>query len=183
MRIEGLVVDVHQALFATAESASYEGIFEIDAIDMGPDVYTPEGPFEWSALLTNVGGAILVSGTVAGSVYTDCARCLEKASFDVEGEIEGYFIIPGQGEAPEDMDEDEFDELPEDNRLDLEPLVMAGIVIDLPLVPLCSEDCKGLCSQCGANLNEGPCGCTHDEEETISASNPFAVLKNIEFEQ
>ena len=40
-----------------------------------------------------------------------------------------------------------------------EPLVRDAVLLDLPLAPLCSEECLGLCPQCGANWNEGSCGC------------------------
>ena len=59
------------------------------------------------------------------------------------------------------------------------PLIVAALLLEVPLVPLCDDDCKGLCPQCGANLNEGPCGCSRDEAD-VEAS-PFAALKNFDF--
>ena len=47
----------------------------------------------------------------------------------------------------------------DDDVIDLAPLVRDSVVLELPGAPLCREDCAGLCPQCGANLNEGPCGC------------------------
>jgi len=44
----------------------------------------------------------------------------------------------------------------------------------LPLKPLCREECKGLCSRCGADLNQGPCGCPEIENES-----PFALLQQL----
>ena len=46
-----------------------------------------------------------------------------------------------------------------DSVLDLEELARTDILLELPTKVLCSEDCKGLCSQCGKNLNEGECSC------------------------
>ena len=173
-------ITLPQALFATAESASFEGAYEFEELEVAPDVYRAEGAFPYQVTLTNVGGAILVEGTVEGTLTTPCARCLEECVIDVQGEVEGYFIIPGEGEKPEDMDDDEFDMLPDTNEIDLEPLLKAGIIIEVPLVPLCREDCQGLCPQCGKNLNEGPCDCDEAESEPYPANNPFAVLKNLE---
>jgi uncharacterized protein len=45
------------------------------------------------------------------------------------------------------------------DRVDLEPLARESLILDLPLVPLCREDCRGLCPTCGKDLNEGHCGC------------------------
>ena len=46
------------------------------------------------------------------------------------------------------------------DELDLEPLARDAVLLELPLAPLCSEDCRGLCPQCGANWNTEPCDCT-----------------------
>ena len=46
-----------------------------------------------------------------------------------------------------------------DDTIDLGPLVRDAVVLELPMAPLCREDCAGLCPQCGANRNEGDCGC------------------------
>ena len=89
-------------------------------------------------------------------------------------------------EIPEGADEDEFDRLPANHVLDMESLIVAAIVFELPLVPLCDEDCKGLCPTCGANLNEGPCGCEKEKsdgpDEFELAKNPFAALANFSFD-
>jgi uncharacterized protein len=47
----------------------------------------------------------------------------------------------------------------EGEEIDLTPLVHEQALLALPTRPLCSDDCRGLCSRCGANLNAGPCGC------------------------
>lgn len=182
--MDSLSIEIPQNLLAPAESASYEGTFALPSFEFGPDDYTAASPFAWHVRISNVGGALLVEGDVRGSVTTACARCLEDAVFDIEGEVEGYFIIEGEGEAPEGMDEDEFDVLPESQVLDLEPLLQAAIFVELPLIPLCREDCAGICQMCGKNLNEGPCDCTpaSDEDDGISPNNPFAALKSLKLD-
>lgn len=183
--MDSLVIEIPAELFAPAESSSYAGELAISSFEFGPDEYRAARPLSWNAAITNVGGALLVSGTVKGQVTTACARCLEDATFDVEGEIEGYFLIEGEGEAPDDMEEDEFDVLPEDNKLDLEPLILAAVYVELPLIPLCREDCKGICPTCGANLNEGPCDCVPDapdEDDGFNPNNPFAALKGLKLD-
>lgn len=176
-----LIVHIPQSLFATAETAEFSGTYEPGSIDMGPDTYSAVQPMSWTATITNVGGAFLVRGSVTGSVSTACARCLDDFTIPVNGEIEGYFIIEGQGEAPEDMDDDEFDILPPTNEIDMEPLLLAAVLLELPLIPLCDEECKGICQTCGKNLNEGPCDCA-SEEADVSPAHPFAALKDLKFD-
>lgn len=180
-----LVIDVPAELFAPAESSSFEGTYDMGEFDFGPDHYKTVGTMQWNAFVSNVGGALLVTGFITGVVATECSRCLDEVEYDVNGELEAYLIIPGESEAPEDMDEDEFDYLPESNQLDFEPILRAAVLVDLPYVPLCAEDCKGLCPQCGANLNDGPCGCKPVEDDVVRTDSgkpsQFAALKNFKF--
>jgi len=64
--------------------------------------------------------------------------------------------------------------LPEDGHIDLSPLVREYMLLDIPIKPLCSTDCKGLCPVCGENLNETQCGHT-----TESIDPRLAVLKSL----
>ena len=184
---QGLIIEIPAELFAPAESSLYEGTIEVEPFDFGPDSYTAAYPFTWNVTVSNVGGAFLITGSVSGGVVTSCARCLEAASFEIQGEVEGYFIIEGEGEPPDDREKDEFDMLPEDNRIDLYPLIMAAIFVELPLIPLCREDCAGICLRCGANLNKSSCDCNCTSEDLqhendINPNNPFAALKNLTFD-
>ena len=61
------------------------------------------------------------------------------------------------------------------------PLIQAAIVLDVPIIPLCTDDCKGLCTTCGANLNEGPCGCQHEND--VNPNSPFAALQGLVIEE
>lgn len=182
--MESIRIRIPNELFAPAESSRFEGTLDMPVMKAGPDLYSFDEPLSWWAEITNTGGALLVQGTVEGQAKTSCARCLEEVDVPLMGEIEGYFVIPSEdGGESEDEEEGEFDVLPDDNTIDLVPLMKAGLLLDIPLLPLCDDDCKGLCSTCGANLNEGPCGCEPIEEDPDFeiAKNPFAALKGFDF--
>mgnify|MGYP001161504580 CR=1 len=184
--MDAVRIHVPSELFAPAESSHFEGTFDLPVMKAGPDLHSFSEPLAWQVDVTNTGDAFLVAGTVEGEATTSCARCLDEFSFPVTGEIEGYYLIGSETEAPQDMDADEFDVLPDDNTIDLEPLIKAALMLEFPLVPLCDDDCRGLCPTCGANLNEGPCGCEPvSEEETGDEAppNPFSVLKGFPFEE
>lgn len=106
-------IRISERLFAPAELEHFEGTCELPVLKAGPDLYSFAEPLRWAVDVTNTGDAFLVSGTVEGQAATACGRCLNDAVFDLLGEVEGYFVI-GEGEAPEDMDDDEFDVLPGD---------------------------------------------------------------------
>lgn len=184
--MDSTTIEIPSELFAPAESSSYSGVFDLPELVAGPDVYAFAEPLAWNVIVSNTGDALLVSGTVTGLATTACARCLDPIEVDFQGDIEGYFLI-GEAETPEDMDEDEFERLDDSNTIDLVPLMKAALLVDTPLVPLCRDDCKGICPDCGANLNEGDCGCASKREAErlaeAEAANPFAALKNLTFDE
>lgn len=189
---DAMRIFVPAELFAPAESSHFEGEAPLPVLTAGPDRYEFAGPLAWQVDVTNTGGALLVAGSVAGEAKGACARCLEEFTLPLCGEVEGYFLIGPDEEAPEGWDEDEFDVLPENHVIDLEPLIVAALLLELPLVPLCDDECKGLCYRCGANLNEGPCGCAPqiegegasggESDAPADGRNPFAVLKGYRFD-
>jgi uncharacterized metal-binding protein YceD (DUF177 family) len=63
----------------------------------------------------------------------------------------------GHRHADVDLDEETYPLV--GDQLDLRPLVRDALLLELPLAPLCREDCRGLCAQCGTDLNSGPCEC------------------------
>ena len=63
----------------------------------------------------------------------------------------------------------------DDDTLDLEPLVRDALLLELPLAPLCTEDCAGLCPSCGADRNETQCDCRVDDTDPR-----WAALRSLE---
>ncbi|MBR2790177.1 MAG: DUF177 domain-containing protein [Eggerthellaceae bacterium] len=177
------VIEIPQELLAPAAFARYEGTFTLEVLKAGPDLYSFREPVSWGVDITNTGDALLLQGEaeVCGTTY--CARCLEPVEVDLFGELEGYYLLDPD-DVPEDMEGDEFEVLPEDRKIDVAPLITAALLLDVPMIPLCSEDCKGICPTCGANLNEGECGCADEAGEAAAASpdNPFAALAGLKLD-
>ena len=175
-------IRIPERLFAPAETERFEGTCELPVLKAGPDLYSFAEPLAWAVDVTNTGDAILVSGTVEGQAATACGRCLADAAFDLMGEVEGYFVIGTEDQAS-DLDEDECDVLPDDRTIDLLPLIQAALLLELPLLPLCQDDCQGLCPTCGQNLNEGPCDCAPaDAGEEPAPQGPFAKLADLKLD-
>ena len=97
---------------------------------------------------------VLVSGTVAGSVVGECSRCLDPIQDSVEVEVVELFAYPDSATS-ETTDEDEVSRLTGDT-IDLEPMVRDGVVLALPIAPLCRADCAGLCVDCGQRWDDLP---------------------------
>lgn len=173
-------IAIPDELFETGASEYYAGTLPV-SFDLGADHYEFLEPVDWCVTISNACDSLVVLGSVSGTGKTRCARCLEDTLVSFQGEIEGsVFLEQPTEEQLEGFEEDEYVILADDEKiLDLEPLIIAGLVLEAPGVPLCREDCAGLCSRCGANLNEGPCSCADSEEDDAFDVNPFAVLKGL----
>lgn len=101
---------------------------------------------------------VLVTGRVSGDTVLECARCLKDYSSELSVRVCELCVGPGHEAAGED---DVYRVA--GTEIDLEPLLRDATVLALPLNPLCSQDCKGLCGHCGKDLNEGPCDYTEDD--------------------
>ncbi|HUY85573.1 MAG TPA: DUF177 domain-containing protein [Acidimicrobiales bacterium] len=106
-----------------------------------------------SVVLESVRGGVIASGTVRARWMGECARCLEVAYGHLEAHVRELFE-PGGGA----FDKETYPL--GDDWVDLEPMVRDACMLELPLRPLCSPNCKGLCSECGTNLNEHSCDCS-----------------------
>jgi uncharacterized protein len=133
-------------------------------------------PSTLHASLRKVSGGVLVQGNFTVQVEAPCKRCLADVKMDLpvsfllnlvpeallrgdddqdgekddreHGETGGSFEL-------EDADEEVFN----GKTIDLDPIVREQVLLALPMNAVCREDCKGLCAQCGQNLNEKQCGC------------------------
>lgn len=95
-------------------------------------------------------------GHISGDITVDCRRCLSEAHAHVEAESHVIYS------EPDEVTEDDPDVYPLDpaaRDLDLRPAIREEWLLAQPRYVLCREDCRGLCPQCGADLNAGACDC------------------------
>jgi uncharacterized metal-binding protein YceD (DUF177 family) len=110
--------------------------------------------------LESVMEGVLVSGEVDVPLVGSCARCLEPVEDTLEFDLQELFAYSGSTtEATSDEDEVR---LVENDTIDLEPLVRDAVVLSLPLAPVCSDDCRGLCVDCGQRLADLPPDHAHE---------------------
>jgi uncharacterized protein len=116
-------------------------------------------PMTLDLRLESVVEGVLVSGTVTAPVTGECARCLTPVRDTVAVEVTELFVYP-DSTTDQTTEDDEVSHLVGD-MLDLEPVIRDAIVLELPLSPLCREDCRGLCAGCGVALDDLPDNHTH----------------------
>ncbi len=109
-------------------------------------VNVPEGAdLELDVRLERVAEGVLVTGTVRAPLVGECARCLDLFTSATEVRFTELFTHDAS-------DDDADGYLLDGDLLDLEPALRDALVLELPLAPLCAEDCPGLCSECGVRL-------------------------------
>ena len=109
---------------------------------------------------------LFFEGTVRGEVVGSCARCLEEYPFSLDRRF-AFVLTPrvAAGVAKGELSVEELELATyTGEEVDLTPLVYEETILALPTRALCGEGCRGLCQRCGANLNEGPCGCARAED-------------------
>lgn len=117
---------------------------------------TKKEPFLLS--IANTGEKVLkIQGHSSITVTLPCDRCLAEVSVEVPFEIERELDMKlTDEERVNDLDESSY---LTGTDLDVDRLIYLEVLMSWPMKVLCSADCKGICSQCGQNLNEGSCGC------------------------
>lgn len=128
-----------------------------DALGVEGVVAVPKGAeVELDVLLESVVEGVLVTGTAYARIEGECSRCLDPiAGEEIEVEFTELFAYPDSA-TEQTTDEDEIARLVDDH-VDLEPVVRDATVLALPSVPLCTEDCPGLCPDCGGKwVDLGP---------------------------
>ena len=129
-----------------------------------------------SCHVSRMGETAFIEGNIDSVVETLCSRCLEAVCLPVHLNFR-YTLVPVKENIRDNVElrtEDLDFGFYEGEVVDLSPLIYEQIMLQIPIKVLCSEACKGLCPQCGANLNAGDCGCLR-----VSVDERFAVLKNL----
>jgi uncharacterized protein len=121
----------------------------------------PEGaPVTLRLRLEAVMGGVLVSGEVDVPLVGSCGRCLEPVEDTLELDVQELFAY--EGSTTEATSEEDEVRLVEGDHLDLEPMIRDAVVLALPLSPVCRDDCRGLCVDCGQRLDDLPPDHSHE---------------------
>ncbi len=137
-----------------------------------------DGPVRFSGKVYRAGDSIFLDGSVTGGIRLACSRCLADMTLHVEGDVTAVYMpkdaFTETGDdvelSAEDMDLQFF----EGDELSLFEPVRDCVALLIPIQPLCKEECKGLCSICGKDLNKSECAC-----EPPSGDHRFAILSKL----
>lgn len=140
--------------------------FDFDTIQLGDDLELRN--FQGTAQVSRTPQGLLVQGDFSAQVPLECVRCLTGFWQPLHWDFTELYAFTKKSVTDSGL------LLPDDAHIDLEPLLREYALLEIPIKPLHSPDCKGLCPVCGQNLNERDCG--HRPEQDNS---PFSELKKL----
>ncbi len=152
---EGLIVDMEEMLTSEDVTLSSPAVSRLS--------------------LNKVGKEVIVSGMLKAEMELQCSRCLAdfRQNLDIPVNVV-YHPLEDAGDERHALKDDELNmEFYKGEELDLLELLTEQIILSKPMKPLCSDRCKGICPQCGKDLNTGRCGCSTKEIDPR-----LEVLKN-----
>ncbi len=121
-------------------------------------------PLEISGEVSRIDGGYVLSARLVYSGELECSRCLAAYPFR-EDETFSLVLYPRRPASGDEVElaRDDLDALfYEEPLIELAPIAQERVHVALPMKPLCRPDCKGLCAECGKDLNQGPCACAHE---------------------
>ena len=150
-------------LLAAGVGNHHDSAFDVPTVKIADDLTVDyvRGPIR----LSRTAAGILVQGQLEVGITGECYRCLDDVTQNVTIPVEELYAYPPTSTS-------EFSVL-EDAVLDLAPLLRAEVMLASTNGMLCREDCKGLCPECGTNLNHDTCDCALNNIDPR-----FAGLKN-----
>ena len=163
-----MIIDLLDILNAEGAEKRFSGLVSFGDVSFGGASFL-FAPAKAQGVVKNVGEGFLLTATVEGSYKTQCARCTKPVSASFCEEISENLTNGGL--------KNENAVAFTGTKIDLFEIFLTGVLQNLPMRTLCKEGCKGLCPVCGADLNEGECGCEPDSGESA-----FDILKQFKFD-
>ncbi len=157
-----MVIDVRPILHTPGRRLDFQ--FDLDLSGLEFDGRTPiSRPVAVTGVIRNTAGLLELSLTAQTTLDAVCDRCGKE--FPLEKEVTYCCMLA------EELQNEDSDEivLLEDGKANAGELARTAFILGMDSKTLCSEDCKGLCPRCGADLNLGPCSCKKEQDPRLAA--------------
>ena len=162
-------LDVSQILRNQGEVLNFDRDIVLENKEFKSQRIEFKEPVKAKGTVRNVGGVLVLEMEVSGNFSSVCDRCLKEITGKVEFSEEQSFVKSESEEKGEDA------LVITDKKIDLYDLTVKGVFANLPSKNLCSDNCKGICHKCGADLNLEECKCKEEDDW-----NPqFEILKGL----
>jgi uncharacterized protein len=156
------------------EPLSISRDFEFPSIELIEENTVFLSPAHADVAIRRLGDEVRVKGRLTARLSFVCSRCLTPYEYPVDASFDLVFLPEEMDVTREELDEDDIDSVfYRGRRLDLREIILEQLNLTIPLKPLCSESCEGICAVCGQLRREGRCACLVQESEPR-----LAKLKN-----
>lgn len=163
---KNMILDISNELMDTGRSKQYTVSYESDTFSYrdGDFRVVSSEPFELR-IVSPAKNKIHITGSGSIILAIPCSRCLEDVNTVIPFDIDEEVSVDA-----DDNDEEQY--FIESHYVDTDKMLYTEILLSMPPKVLCKEDCKGICTVCGHNLNDGECGCDRFVPDTrMSAIN------------
>jgi len=139
--------------------------FEYPRLWLGEDLSLID--FIGTATFSRTPQGLFLQADFQGGLSLECVRCLDSFTQRLETDFSELYAFDERSMSESGL------LVPESGYIDLEPIFREYALLEIPINPICKKICKGLCKECGQNLNEKDCGHSQTDSES-----PFSILKN-----
>ncbi len=155
-------LDLWSFLEGSEDVLHFEGSLEYDNLNLkNRDVNIIE-PIEYKGDIFKVSGDKVIDLKIKYIYSETCNRCLTSATKEIRTSLYGKLL---EGKREVENEEDGYEEVLyyEKGYLSLDEYIIEQVLVSLPIKTICKDSCKGLCSECGVDLNKDNCNCVHDD--------------------
>jgi uncharacterized protein len=141
---------------------SFSRTFQPGEVGEKEDAYTVVAPVDLAFEVHKDKDRFRLVGTVKTELELECSRCLESFRMPVDASFDIRYLPASEASSEPEREVEEEDletSYYSDDQIDLNQLLREQFYLAVPMKPLCQEGCKGLCVQCGTNLNTATCTC------------------------
>jgi len=124
--------------------------------------------FDSTIVIDRAQQGLVVQGEFSGDTALECVRCLKPYTQHLHGEWTDLYAFNEKSMSESGL------LMPDDRHIDFTPVLREYALLEVPIKALCKPDCKGLCIECGQDLNVKDCGHSQHNEDS-----PFAALKDL----
>lgn len=155
------ISETPKELSFTAGTEELNRLYEADA----KDFRFPQ-PLDVRVAYYRSGPELFFQGRIGAAVEGYCSRCLKSYSFSLTKEFDFILAPDTRSAKTKELNQDEMGlSFYSGEEINLTPFIREQVLLALPTRPLCDEDCRGLCPECGVDLNEGTCRCAFSKAD------------------
>lgn len=155
-----MIININDIRHEVGASLEFEGQLKPEGVDFSGEVLFFPEPLTIQGTMSNVGEVLVLNATVQGFVCLECGLCTERYLYP-----QGFPFEARLSRTADPDDPDTF--VYQGDTVELEDIVLEYLLLNLPIQRKCKEDCRGLCPDCGVNLNADKCTCSDNGERDL----------------